>query len=136
MVCIVGGKKISHPSYRKNIQTTGMVTAVGLNGKSTQSISLWSGALSTLHLEGQPIMLTVVKITPLLLLKGQAERNTVHKPQIADKTHYAQMRRLDKDKDKDPDGKMALCLSLLLWSLMHKDSGAFGSSNLFPRLAA
>lgn len=60
-------------------------------------------------------MLTVVIIIPLLLLKGQAESNIVQNPQIAHKTHYAQMRRLEKNKkDKDPDGKMALCLSLLL----------------------
>lgn len=45
--------------------------------------------------------------------------------------------RLEKNKrEKAPDGKMALGLSLPLWCLMQKDAEAFGSRNVFPRLAA
>ena len=82
-------------------------------------------------------MLTVVIITPFLLLEGQDENDTVHKPQIANKMHDAQMRRLEKNKgEKAPDGKRALGLSLPLWSLMQKDAEASGSRNVYPRLAA
>ena len=50
-------------------------------------------------------MMTVA-ITIPFLLQCQTERNIVHKPQIANKMLYAQLRRLEKNKeDRDPDGK-------------------------------
>lgn len=51
-------------------------------------------------------MMTVAITIPFLLFQWQTERNTVHKPQIANKMLYAQLRRLEKNKkDGDPDGK-------------------------------
>lgn len=51
-------------------------------------------------------MMTVAIIIPFFHFKWQTERNTVRKPQTANKMLYAQLRRLEKNKeDRDPDGK-------------------------------
>lgn len=111
----MGGKTISYPFSWKNIQTPGVVTVV----VRTNALHLGSSIIT------------------LFLLEGQDESNPVHKPQIANKTHYAQTRRPEKNRrEKAPDGKMALGLSLPLRSLKHKDAEASGSRNIFTRLAA
>lgn len=50
-------------------------------------------------------MMTVAITIPFLLFQWQTERNIVHKPEIANKVLYAQLRRLERNKDRGPDGK-------------------------------
>lgn len=91
----------------KNIPTPAIVMPAGLNEEDhaiSPAALLWE--LNTLHLGEQPTMLTVVIIIPFFLLKWQTESNIVHKPQIANKMLYIQLRKLEKNiKTQAPDGK-------------------------------